>query len=134
MPEGKRDQGGGFVWRFIDANNHYIVRANPLENNVVPYKMEYGERTDLPLVGKGRTYGVDVDPLGLDWNILRLTVVDDLFTVFLNDKQLFQVKDKTFKNDRKIDNNLHQFHNRQILFLGQLVEYLHIYLFLSRFP
>jgi hypothetical protein len=74
--------------------------------------MEYGERTDLPLVGKGRTYGVDVDSLGLDWNILRLTVVDDLFTVFLNDKQLFQVKDKTFKNDRKFDNNLHQFHNR----------------------
>ena len=83
MPEGKRDQGGGFVWRFIDANNYYV---------------------------------------------------DDLFTVFLNDKQLFQVKDKTFKNDRKIDNNLHQFHNRQILFLGQSVEYLHIYLFLSRFP
>ncbi|RLD82583.1 MAG: hypothetical protein DRJ10_04870, partial [Bacteroidetes bacterium] len=24
--KGKRDQGGGFVWRFIDADNHYIVR------------------------------------------------------------------------------------------------------------
>jgi len=100
--KGKRDQGGGFVWRFIDANNHYIVRANPLEDNVVLYKMENGVRTDLPLVGKGKTYGVDVEPLGPGWNSLKLTVVDNLFTVYLNDKQLFQVADETFKNAGKI--------------------------------
>ena len=100
--KGRRDQGGGFVWRFIDANNHYIVRENPLEDNVVLYKMENGVRTDLPLVGKGRTYGVDVPPLGSDWNTLRLTVVDNLFTVYLNGKQLFQVKDETFKNAGKV--------------------------------
>ena len=99
---GETDQGGGFVWRFIDADNHYIVRENPLEDNVVLYKMENGERIDLPLVGKGRTYGVDVEPLGQDWNTLRLTVVDDLFTVYLNGKQLFQVKDETFKNAGKV--------------------------------
>ena len=99
---GKFDQGGGFVWRFIDANNHYIVRANPLEDNVVLYKMENGERTDLPLVGKGKTYGVDVEPLGLGWNNLKLTVVDNLFTVYLNDKQLFQVEDETFPNAGKV--------------------------------
>ena len=34
---GKHDQGGGFVWRFIDKNNYYVVRANPLEDNVVLY-------------------------------------------------------------------------------------------------
>ncbi|VAX21832.1 hypothetical protein MNBD_IGNAVI01-564 [hydrothermal vent metagenome] len=100
--KGKRDQGGGFVWRFIDANNHYIVRENPLEDNVVLYKMENGVRTDLPLVGKGRTYGVDVAPLGNGWNDLKLIVVDDLFTVYLNGKQLFQVKDETFKNAGKV--------------------------------
>jgi len=99
---GRRDQGGGFVWRFIDANNHYIVRENPLEDNVVLYKMENGVRTDLPLVGKGRTYGVDVEPLGMNWNTLSLTVVDDLFTVYLNGKQLYQVKDETFKNAGKV--------------------------------
>jgi len=100
--KGERDQGGGFVWRFIDADNHYIVRANPLEDNVVLYKMENGERTDLPLVGKGKTYGVDVEPLGLGWNNLKLTVVDDLFTVYLNDKEIFQVMDKTFPNAGKV--------------------------------
>ena len=100
--KGERDQGGGFVWRFIDANNHYIVRSNPLEDNVVLYKMENGERTDLPLLGKGRTYGVDVDPLGSGWNDLRLTVVDSLFTVYLNNKEIFQVMDKTFTNAGKV--------------------------------
>ncbi len=99
---GERDQGGGFVWRFIDADNHYIVRANPLEDNVVLYKMENGKRTDLPLIDKGRTYGVDVEPLGSGWNNLRLTVVDNLFTVYLNDKQLFQVRDETFPKAGKI--------------------------------
>jgi len=100
--KGERDQGGGFVWRFIDANNHYIVRENPLEDNVVLYKMENGERTDLPLVGKGKTYGVDVPKLGMGWNNLKLTVVDDLFTVYLNDKEIFQVKDNTFPKAGKV--------------------------------
>ena len=100
--KGKRDQGGGFVWRFIDADNHYIVRANPLEDNVVLYKMENGKRTDLPLIGLGKTYGVDVEPLGDGWNDLKLTVVDNIFTVFLNDKQLFQVEDETFTEAGKV--------------------------------
>ena len=100
--KGERDQGGGFVWRFLDADNHYIVRANPLEDNVVLYKMENGERTDLPLIDKGRTYGVDVEPLGSGWNNLKITVVDNLFTVYLNGKQLFQVRDETFPKAGKI--------------------------------
>ncbi len=100
--KGKMDKGGGFVWRFIDKNNHYILRENPEEDNVVLYKMEKGKRSDLPLVGKGRTYGVKVPPLGLNWNTLKLTVKDSLFTVYLNGQSLFQVKDTTFTNSGKI--------------------------------
>jgi hypothetical protein len=99
---GKMDRGGGFVWRFIDADNYYVVRANPLEDNVVLYKVVNGKRTDLPLVGKGKTYGTEVDPLGHDWNTLTLTVKDDLFTVFLNDKELFKVRDDTFSQSGKV--------------------------------
>ena len=99
---GKMDQGGGFVWRFIDVDNYYVVRANPLEDNVVLYKVEDGKRTDLPVMGKGRTYGVDVKPLGKGWNNLKLTVVDNMFTVYLNYEQIFQVKDETFTNTGKI--------------------------------
>jgi len=100
--KGRMDQGGGFVWRFLDVDNYYVVRANPLEDNVVLYKVKNGKRTDLPLLGKGRTYGVDVEPLGNGWNSLKLTILDSLFTVYLNNKQIFQVKDETFTEAGKI--------------------------------
>ena len=100
--DGKMDQGGGFIWRFADANNYYVVRANPLENNIVLYKVEDGIRTDLPLIGLGKTYGVDVAPLGNGWNTLGLVVLDDIFTVYLNSEQIFQVSDKSFTNAGKI--------------------------------
>jgi len=99
---GKHDQGGGFVWRFADKENYYVVRANPLEDNVVLYKVENGKRSDLPLLGKGRTYGVDVPPLGDGWNTLALVVRDDLFTVYLNEKELFKVQDDTFSHEGKV--------------------------------
>jgi len=99
---GKMDQGGGFVWRYTDKDNYYVVRANPLEDNVVLYKVKNGKRTDLPVYGKGRTYGVDVEKLGNDWNTLRLLVVDDVFIVYLNNKEIFKVKDQTFTNEGKI--------------------------------
>ncbi len=100
--KGSIDQGGGFLWRYIDESNHYIVRANPLEDNVVLYKMEYGERTDLSLIGKGKTYGVKVEPMGSDWHTLGLTAEGNLFTVFLDGRQLFQVNDSTFTDAGKI--------------------------------
>lgn len=99
---GKYDQGGGLIWRFTDQNNYYVVRANPLENNVVLYKVENGKRSDLPLLGKGKTYGVDVDKLGNGWNKLSITVNNDLFTVSLNGKELFKVKDTTFTGAGKV--------------------------------
>jgi hypothetical protein len=99
---GHKDQGGGFVWRFKDANNYYVVRENPLEDNVVLYKVEKGVRTDLPLVGKGKTYGMSVPKLGNGWNTLELTVEDDLFTVYLNGKELYKVKDSTFTGKGKV--------------------------------
>ncbi len=100
--KGKHDQGGGFVWRFTDQANYYIVRANPLEDNVVLYKVQNGKRSDLPMVSIGKTYGVDVPKLGSGWNTLRLTVKGDLFTVFLNDQELFKVQDSTFPNAGKV--------------------------------
>jgi len=31
--DGQEDQGGGPVWRYEDADNYHICRANPLESN-----------------------------------------------------------------------------------------------------
>lgn len=99
---GRKDQGGGLIWRYTDPQNYYVLRANPLENNVVLYKVEEGIRTDLPLVGKGLTYGIDVPIMGNGWHTLRVTVKEVLFTVYLDNKELFKVRDDTFEDSGKV--------------------------------
>lgn len=99
---GKVDQGGGVVWRYKDKDNYYIVRANALENNVVLYRVLNGKREDLPLKGEGKTYGKKVKVPSGQWNTLRVTAQGDLFTVYFNGQQLYQVEDETFKDAGKI--------------------------------
>lgn len=44
---GEIDQGGGLIWRVQDANNYYIARFNPLENNFRLYYVKQGRRVQL---------------------------------------------------------------------------------------
>ena len=43
--EGKKDQGGGVVWRYADEKNYYVARFNPLEDNYRLYHVVDGKRT-----------------------------------------------------------------------------------------
>lgn len=100
--KGKKDQAAGIVWRYTDRDNYYIARANALENNVVLYKVEKGKRSDLPLVGKGRTYGEKTKVQTRNWGTLRVVSVADTFQVYLNGAKLFEVVDKTFPGAGKV--------------------------------
>lgn len=93
---GKEDQAGGLVFRFKDANNYYVVRANALEDNVVFYKTFNGKRSSLPVKGRMFGYGVDTKVPKGKWSTLRVEFHDNLFTVFFNRKKLFEVQDGTF--------------------------------------
>ena len=99
---GSEDQAAGVVWRYRDADNYYIVRANALENNVVLYKVENGKRDDLPLRGEGRTYGKKANVPSQQWSELRVLVTGNLFEVFLNGEKLYEVEDETFKEAGKV--------------------------------
>jgi hypothetical protein len=99
---GKKDRGGGLVFRYQDPQNYYVVRVNSLENNVVLYKVEDGVRTDLPLLGKGLTYGAIIQAIGNEWCTLKVTAKEDIFTIYLDNKELFIVQDETFKNAGKV--------------------------------
>ena len=100
---GTRDQGAGLVWRFRDANNYYIVRANALENNVVLYKVQEGMRISLAPKGTSeKTYGVKTRVQSNTWNQLGVQVKGSLFTVSLNGQKLFEVEDNTFTEAGKI--------------------------------
>ena len=99
---GREDQAAGIVWRYQDQDNYYIVRANAVENNVVLYKVEKGKRTDLPLVGKGRTYGVKTKIPSGEWGTLGIVAKGNLFEVFSNGAKLFEVEDSTFPMAGKV--------------------------------
>lgn len=93
---GTKDQAAGLVWRYRDPRNYYVLRANALEDNVVLYKMEKGKRSDLDVKGTLMSYGVDAEVPAGSWNELAVDVAGELFTVYLNGKQLFEVEDATF--------------------------------------
>ena len=99
---GSGDQAAGLVWRYRDADNYYIVRANALENNVVLYKVEGGRRTDLPLKGEGRTYGKKAKVPSGAWSTLTVNAKGSLFAVALNGTKLYEVEDSTFAGPGRI--------------------------------
>lgn len=101
---GSVDQAAGIVWRYRDPDNYYVVRANALEDNVVLYKVENGERSDLKPTDAGRIlhYGKKVDVPAGSWNELRVKVRGQRFEVFLNGEHVFDVEDATFHEPGKV--------------------------------
>ena len=91
------DQGAGLVWRYQDPNNYYIVRANVLEDNVVLYKVQNGERVSLlPKGTVSNTYGVKHKVPKQVWTTLRVDFHGRMFSVSLDGQKLFEVDDSTF--------------------------------------
>ena len=93
---GAKDQAGGVVWRYRDASNYYIARANALENNVVLYKVENGKRTALDIVGRTGGYGVKATVPKEQWSRLRVEFAGTRHKVLFNGTLLFEVEDRTF--------------------------------------
>jgi hypothetical protein len=93
---GSEDRAGGLVWRAMDANNYYVVRANALENDVVLYKTVNGTRSSLDIVGQKGGYGVKAPVPAKQWHTLRVDFTGPRFKVTFNGKPLFEVEDATF--------------------------------------
>ena len=93
---GRVDQAAGLVWRYQNQDNYYIVRANALEDNVVLYKVQDGQRTDLAVKGEGRTYGKPAEVPAGQWSTLRVVATGSRFEVFFNGGKLYEVEDATF--------------------------------------
>ena len=100
---GTKDQAAGLVWRYRDADNYYVVRANALEGNVVLYKVEGGKRTDLKPKGAGLlAYGKKASVVAGSWGLLRVVVQGNLFEVYLGGDKLLEVQDSTFAAAGKV--------------------------------
>jgi hypothetical protein len=84
---GKEDQGGGLVWRAKDAQNYYVARYNPLEDNYRLYKVEKGRRSELKSADIKHTEG---------WHTLRVTMKGSLIQCYYDGQKYLETKDTTF--------------------------------------
>lgn len=91
---GKEDQGGGPVWRAKDADNYYIARWNPLEDNFRVYFVKDGQRKQLG--------SAEVEAGDDTWHEITITHRDDRIVASLDGKQLITVFDSTFTEPGKI--------------------------------
>lgn len=87
--QGKIDQGGGLVWRYLDANNYYICRYNPLEDNFRVYKVVDGKR--ILLQSKDE---LKLRPEG--WHTIQVKQTGKRIECFLNGTKYLDTMDDTF--------------------------------------
>ena len=91
---GKADQGGGPIWRVIDADNYYIARWNPLENNFRVYYVKDGSRKQLA--------SADVDAAADAWHEIEIVHVGNRITAEFDDEKLLDIEDATFTEAGKV--------------------------------
>lgn len=85
---GQIDQGGGLVWRYRDANNYYVARWNPLEDNFRVYHVVAGKRTQLA--------SADVKLPPKEWHTVRAVDRGSHIQCYLDGRLLLDVMDQTF--------------------------------------
>jgi len=90
--DGKADMGGGLIWRATDDRNYYLIRANPLEQNIRIYRVVKGVRQML----KNFDQIIDVR----QWHTLRVITNGCRVQVFFDEKQVFDLCDQTFSTGR----------------------------------
>jgi len=91
---GEEDQGGGPIWRCLDQNNYYICRFNPLENNFRVYFVKNGKRRQLD--------SVQITTESGKWYTLRVKMVGEDISCYLDGKRLLEVEDSTFSESGMI--------------------------------
>lgn len=92
--DGEEDQGGGPVWRYQDADNYYIARANPLESNFRVYKIINGNRKQLKSCNLPVTSG--------QWHTIQIEHIGTHIKCYYDGQLCFEVDDETFTAPGKI--------------------------------
>ncbi len=91
---GEEDQGGGLVWRARDADNYYVTRWNPLEDNVRLYHVVAGRRTMLA--------SADVEAREKMWHRLRVTARGEDIAVDFDGRECLRHRDATLAGPGRI--------------------------------
>jgi hypothetical protein len=91
---GSQSQAGGVVFRYIDANNYYLARANAIQENVALFRVENGERTQISVARHDL-------PLNA-WRILKVSVRGARLQVYVDHRRILQAWDATFSGSGKV--------------------------------
>jgi len=83
---GKEDAAGGVVWRWKDADNYYVARANALENNVSLYFTSGGRRNTIKYVDAPVAPG--------QWHALHVDFAGTRIAVSLDGKRYIDFSDE----------------------------------------
>ena len=91
---GKTDEACGLVFRYRDADNYYVARANALEDNVNLYHVVKGRR------GQIKGWSGKVAPNA--WHALAIEARGDRLQVLWEGKPIIDAKDDTFRDAGKV--------------------------------
>ncbi len=80
--------GQGPIWRVRDANNYYIARFNPLENNFRVYYVKDEARRQLD------SKNIKLSPSA--WHTIKIVHKGNRIEAHLNGKKLLECNDSTF--------------------------------------
>ncbi len=89
---GQEDQGGGPIWRYQNANNYYLARANPLENNFRVYKVVDGNRKMMATV--------NIPITTHKWHTIQIRDIGDHIQCYYDGQLYLNVHDSTFTHGK----------------------------------
>ena len=92
---GENDQGGGIVWRYVDSNNYYLARVNPLESNFRLYKVVAGRRIQI-----ATKEGVNC--AANEWHTLTIHHLDTEIVCLLDGEKHLEATDTMYKKPGKV--------------------------------
>ena len=91
---GGEDQGGGPIWRVKDADNYYVARWNPLEDNLRLYVVKNGKRVQIAGTK------IETDPKA--WHTIKVENIGNHIEVYFDGKKKLEKDDATFADAGRV--------------------------------
>lgn len=92
---GQVDQAAGLIWRWKDANNYYVARANALEDNISIYYMKEGVRHTLRYENVPGDLSIEQEV----WQTLRVDFQGNHFIVSFEGRSILDTYDRHIEGE-----------------------------------
>lgn len=92
---GTHDQAAGLVWRYQDAGNYYVARANALRNSVAVFKVVNGKSVQI-------AHAVKREIPTNQWSTLKAVFRGASLDVYINHRRVLSTKDDTFPSAGRV--------------------------------